>query len=278
MLRGTSMIYQRDNFFWFKVNSLIRHAYIFLPLTNLIVVNEYPKSGGTWLGLMLSFILDIPFPRNRFPLLNSKQIFHGHYLNLPVNNFNNKVIIVWRDGRDIVVSQYFFYFFESEEKKNKYLVSKMKKLFKDAYKRDDFENVKELMPLFIDFIYSQKAFPKFTWVDFVNRWANRSDVIHIKYEDLRINTYETLLDLIKNLDKNIDEHKIKEAVEQFSFEKMAKRKAGQEDKKSFLRKGIIGDWKNYFNEEACEIFKKYAGDALIKLGYEQNNSWSNAQA
>jgi len=270
------MIYQRDNFFWFKANSFIRYVYIFSPFTNLIIINEYPKSGGTWLGLMLSSILNIPFPRNRFPLLSGKQIFHGHYLNLP-HGFNKKIIIVWRDGRDVTVSQYFFYFFESKEKKNIYLVSKAKKLFKKIYGRDDFENVKELMPLFIDFIFLHKVFPKFTWVDFVNNWADRSDVIHVKYEDLRTNTYKTLFNLIHdlNLSQDIDEYKIKEAVEQFSFEKMAGRKAGQEDKKSFLRKGIIGDWKNYFNNEACKIFKKYAGDALVKLGYEKSNELYN---
>ena len=40
-----------------------------------------------------------------------------------------------------------------------------------------------------------------------------------------------------------------------------------------MRKGIVGDWKNYFNKEAREIFNHYAGDQLIKLGYEKDRSW-----
>ena len=54
---------------------------------------------------------------------------------------------------------------------------------------------------------------------------------------------------------------------------MTKRKAGEEDRSSFLRKGIAGDWKNHFNTEAVNIFDHYAGETLIKLGYEKNHDW-----
>ncbi len=42
---------------------------------------------------------------------------------------------------------------------------------------------------------------------------------------------------------------------------------------SFLRKGIAGDWRNYFNKEAREILHHYAGRELIRLGYEKDASW-----
>ena len=32
-------------------------------------------------------------------------------------------------------------------------------------------------------------------------------------------------------------------------------------------------WKIFFNDENKEIFKKYAGDLLINLGYEKDNNW-----
>ena len=53
---------------------------------------------------------------------------------------------------------------------------------------------------------------------------------------------------------------------------MTKRNPGEEAK-SFIRKGIAGDWKNKFSPEACEMFNKYAGGALIKVGYEKDDSW-----
>ena len=37
--------------------------------------------------------------------------------------------------------------------------------------------------------------------------------------------------------------------------------------------GISGDWKNYFTPEAARVFGDYAGDLLIRLGYEPNKDW-----
>ena len=59
-----------------------------------------------------------------------------------------------------------------------------------------------------------------------------------------------------------------------SFEKLSKgRTRGQEDPTSFFRKGIAGDWRNVFTEEDKVLFKKEAGDLLIKLGYEEDLDW-----
>ena len=65
-----------------------------------------------------------------------------------------------------------------------------------------------------------------------------------------------------------------EIVEKYSFEKLSGRKQGQENNSKFLRKGIAGDWKNYFNKEARELFDFYAGAQLVKLGYEKDRSWA----
>lgn len=62
-------------------------------------------------------------------------------------------------------------------------------------------------------------------------------------------------------------------VEQLGFEKRAGRKRGEEDKKSHFRKGVSGDWKKHFNSEHKKLFKKMYPDALVKLGYEENNDW-----
>ena len=40
-----------------------------------------------------------------------------------------------------------------------------------------------------------------------------------------------------------------------------------------FRSGKTGEWKKYFTDEHKKIFKDVAGDLLVKLGYEKNNSW-----
>ena len=42
---------------------------------------------------------------------------------------------------------------------------------------------------------------------------------------------------------------------------------------STFRKGLIGEWRELFNEEIKNIFKEKAGDLLIKSGYEKDKNW-----
>jgi len=40
-----------------------------------------------------------------------------------------------------------------------------------------------------------------------------------------------------------------------------------------FRKGRIGDWRNHFDEEIIDLFKKECGSTLIEYGYEETNDW-----
>jgi hypothetical protein len=42
---------------------------------------------------------------------------------------------------------------------------------------------------------------------------------------------------------------------------------------SHRRKGIVGDWRNYFTEELKVQFKALYGNVLIETGYEKNLDW-----
>ncbi len=56
-------------------------------------------------------------------------------------------------------------------------------------------------------------------------------------------------------------------------EKSLGRSPGEEDPNSHYRKGIAGDWINYFNPIHREYFKRHYADILVKLGYEQDANW-----
>lgn len=60
---------------------------------------------------------------------------------------------------------------------------------------------------------------------------------------------------------------VDEIVEAHRFENK------QADGGSFLRKGISGDWKNYFDEELQEEFIRRAGTLLEEFGYEKDGVW-----
>ena len=153
----------------------------------LYIVNEYPKSGGTWVGQMLGRALRVPFPRNRFPVLRPS-IMHGHYLR-PWGMKN--VVVVWRDGRDVMVSWYYQNLF-SHEWRNDLQVERARREFSFRNYDDIYEN----LPEFIEWAFTQKRSsprlswtdPRFSWTDFVRRWYHREDVVHVRYEDLRRET------------------------------------------------------------------------------------------
>lgn len=47
----------------------------------------------------------------------------------------------------------------------------------------------------------------------------------------------------------------------------------QPTKSRTFRSGTTGGWKTYFHEEHKKLFKDVAGDLLVRLGYEKNNDW-----
>lgn len=252
---------------WHKTNGLLRYclAHTATKIFPLFVVNEYPKSGGSWVGEMVSDALHIPFPRNRFPLLCSS-ILHGHMMH--AWNMHN-ILIVWRDGRDVLISQYFHYLFEND-RGNARGVKKCRSDLQFA----DYDDVSGNLIEFMAYVYERKQHPRFSWADFVSKWSDCRRCVHVRYEDLRIRPVDELQRIVSELaDCSIDKERCADIVDSHSFKKMSGRKAGDENARSFLRKGVVGDWKNYFTHEARIRFNSYAGSALVKLGYESDDSW-----
>ena len=249
-----------------KENELIRAGLVHLlsGALPLYVVNEFPKSGGTWVGQMLGRALGVPFPRNRLPTLRPS-IMHGHYLE-PWGMKN--VVVAWRDGRDVMVSWYHQQLIPHEWNERQVRKSRRELLL------EDYEDVYGNLPAFIEYAFTRPHSPRFSWADFVRRWHGRKDAMHVRYEDLRQDTAGQLRRLVRRLTgERLSLEEATAIAEEFSFERQAGRQPGEENKRSFLRKGVVGDWRSHFSPEAREDFNRYAGDELIRLGYERDRAW-----
>ena len=247
-----------------------------------VLIVEYPKSGGTWLGQLVSNYLELPFPRNKFPSLK-RSVWHGHYLPKWNIKKNKKIIFLVRDGRDVIVSLYYHQLIWNEKNK---LNPKDVLFHRKRTGFSNFEEVQKNLEAFIQYTYTQEPskIQHFTymgnWFSYNRAWLNEmkkggNNIYLVTYEGLLKDTYGTLEKMFAEFfeNDNIDSDRLKEVVEKFSFENLSKRKKGEENKNSFLRKGISGDWKNYFTEKEKETFKKYTEDLLVELGYENNNDW-----
>src|SRR5215203_1829910 len=96
----------------------------------------------------------------------------------------------------------------------------------------------------------------------------------VRYEDLLERPDEEVGRLAGFLGADTSEKAVRQAVGSASFEKLSRgRERGQEDTSSFYRKGIAGDWKNYFTARDRQVYKEEAGELLIRLGYERDLDW-----
>lgn len=95
----------------------------------------------------------------------------------------------------------------------------------------------------------------------------------VRYEDLLERPEKEMARLFRFLGASDDENLVRRSVEKHSFERKTGRKPGDENSSAFLRKGVAGDWRNVFNERDRQIFKEYAGDLLVQLGYEKDKNW-----
>jgi hypothetical protein len=257
-----------------KADAFIRKilCHSFSAKIPLYIVNEYPKSGGTWFAQMLSDYLCVPFPRNRLPILMPlvPQVLHGHYRYSP--RLKN-VFCVIRDGRDVMVSYYYHSLFVHENGLNKIEVE----ITQRHLNIRDPENIHKNLPKFIEYKFTKRTNPRFTWREFISDWCDK-DVPIIRYEDLLIRPAKELgnaIDLVTGIYPEWE--RLEKIAEKYKFGNIAGRKPGEEKSNSFLRKGISGDWKTKFNQQAKEVFHYYAGDMLIHLGYEKDDTWVNCQ-
>jgi hypothetical protein len=232
-----------------------------------LLVSEYPKSGGSWIASMVGDGLDLPFPRNRMPTVR-RCILHGHLLPGPRRP---RTLVVWRDGRDVIVSWYFHCLFMNE-RENHDLVRETRRVFPVV----DPEDVRANLPRFIEFAFDRQPHPGFSWSAFVSAWADAPQALHTSYEAMRADPEAELGRVLDELGARVDRRRVADIVERHSFARVAGRAAGTEARDSFLRKGVVGDWMNHFSAEARRVFDDRAGDALIRLGYESDRAWADA--
>lgn len=91
----------------------------------------------------------------------------------------------------------------------------------------------------------------------------------VRYEDLVADPAMWMGRILAFLGAGADEATVQACIEAASFEKLAQgRKAGEEDKTSFFRKGDPEDWRNHLSEAQVRRFDALSGGLLGELGYK----------
>ncbi len=91
----------------------------------------------------------------------------------------------------------------------------------------------------------------------------------IRYESLLDDAEGEMTRLFEWLGCDASQATVAEVVARNAFAVLSGgRSPGEADAKSFLRKGIAGDWKNHFDDECDKLYREVAGEALAAAGYE----------
>lgn len=267
---------------WLRILGRFNYYWYSYP-NDIIFVAGLPKSGTTWVENFLTMvggysirpisgdpniIINNDLPVNAFELFpEGEYSFIKTHANPSVQNIEviksagiTKILIMYRDIRDVTVSRYFHLLKFPKGPDEPYAV--------DYNRISKEEGMKHSATIVID-----RMVP---WIDgwIEEARLNPEKYLVIKYEQLledparefgRINTF---------FDLGMSENKIERILRK--LQEMKKRVLDIDrghGQKSTFRKGIIGDWKNHFNPEVKKLFKERVGDFLIKLGYEKDRDW-----
>jgi len=172
---------------------------------------------------------------------------------------NYRAFMMVRDPRDIIVSGYFSH-------KNSHSTESWK----------DLENIrKKLNELSLNdgLMYEINRGYALHWLRSIE--FDNPKIKIVRFEDFIQDNFQVISEIFEFLKIKISARQIGNLLEKNSFEKRAGgRKRGEENQNHHFRKGIAGDWKNYFTDEHCKIFNEKWGDLLIQLGYEKDDSWA----
>jgi hypothetical protein len=246
-----------------------RKEYNEIKAADYVIISP-PKCGRTWVRTMLSRFFQHRYglPGNELlgfdnyhrmnPAIPRIRFTHDRYVNQYTGNrdskrdyYNKKVILLVRDPRDVVASNYFQWI-----------------NCVNPYKKEllNIPDKPEEVPIFEYAMTRQFGIPR--TVEFLQAWAPELNKIGahllVRYEDLRTDTARVLGDMLAFMGIEATETEIRQVVDETSFENMKKMEQNQtfesgsrrlmikdsDNPESFkVRRGKVGGYSDYFSEQ-----------------------------
>ncbi|XP_003803679.1 bile salt sulfotransferase-like [Otolemur garnettii] len=241
-----------------------------------VLIITFPKSGTHWLVEILclihskgdtKWIQSVPtWERSpwietepRFASANKKEgprLLSSHLPShlFPKSFFSSKAKVIYliRNPKDVIISGYFFWSSVNFAKKPK--------------------SLEQFLECFLE-----GNVPYRSWFDHVHGWVSmreRENFLMLSYEELKWDTERTAGKICQFLGKKVEPEELSLILKNSSFEVMKENKMSNFSmmKSQYLvhtnplmRKGITGDWKNYFMVAQAEAFDKLFQEKMADL-------------
>ena len=217
-----------------------------------IFTTAYPRSGNTWLVRLLSDLLnasqqDIPseplintFAEKIEPnyIIRKTHWYEWQYPNIGYAGEPCKIIWISRDIRDMAVSIMHYRSLTSDQLQNT-IIS-----------------------------LDNPGLPDVGIHAFVNGWTENPPDFHVTYESLHNDPITVLKELhLEIAGESVSDERIERVIERQQFGRW------NQTFPHSMRKGIVGDWRNFFHYDDAILFEKLYGDILRFLGYTEDSSW-----
>lgn len=187
---------------------------------------------------------------------------------LPITLRNVPHISVLRDGRDVLVSRAFHLYNRPDVSRLFDRIPAMAETYAE-FQKDPWFFKKNPMELLCHEVMVRESVG--WWRDHLNsdqaavrRFPNLK-VCFVKYEDFHRDTLGEREKLFEFL--GVD------PARSAAIDGALKPGFGEERPSEFLRKGSVGDWRNYFSEDTKSWFKEEAGQTLIEYDYVDSMDW-----
>jgi len=169
---------------------------------------------------------------------------------------NSKIICLYRDPRDIYISNEFFHQRQLDKKDHYDDIGNPNYMKENSTFRAAFDNSCKLIE--IESTLHLESF----------------EMLRVTYESMKTNFQQLLWDILSFLDLSLDSKTIVKSSYISGPIPLDDHISRALNFKPLFRKGIVGDWKNYISSRKSKAFiKERYGDLLIDLGYEKNNDW-----
>ena len=195
-------------------------------------------------------------------VFNFQNSFKSKKKNIDILKKNKikKIVVSFRDPRDVVVSRY-------------YRLLKFPKKKYELHSSIDYNLIpkKEAINHSIELVCKYLIPWVYGWMEISKQ--NPNMIYFCKYEELTKNPEEQFRKILKFYEINLDDDQIKRIILKTKgtndmTSNIIKGRFQPMALSSNYRKGGTGYWKDEFSNENIDLFNKLAGDALRKLNYE----------
>lgn len=228
-----------------------------------VVLGSYPRSGGTWLAIILaelftsaSFDLrsgddSVPMVGEGTPrviLPDGGRLIRTHE---PYRREYRRAVLLVRDPRDVAVSYFHF-------------------------QRDRLKTFSGSLDDFVDAFVRGRVDHYGPWGDHVASWlADGQPQVIVRYEDLLDDPARELTLIVEFLTGHPDPAAITDVVAANSFTEMRAKEersaealpAGERESARFVRSGTAGGWRGALGSSSRDAIERSMRSAMDRLGY-----------